>query len=56
MILRGVTDLVSPLRGDAYAGNLQMWIDATQGVMRSLVERLPAWDDRAARHALIGGR
>jgi adenosylhomocysteine nucleosidase len=51
VILRGVTDLVSDMSGDAYEGNLHVWIDATVGVMRSLVEQLPAWIDRASRHA-----
>ena len=50
LILRGVTDLVSDRSGDAYTGNLHVWIDATEGVMRSLVEQLPAWIDRAAQH------
>ena len=50
LILRGVTDLVSDVGGDAYEGNLHVWIEATRGVMRSLVEQLPAWIDRAARH------
>jgi adenosylhomocysteine nucleosidase len=52
-ILRGVTDLVSDTSGDAYEGNLHVWIDATEVVMRSLVEQLPDWIDRAARQAQI---
>jgi len=51
LILRGVTDLVSDLSGDAYEGNLHVWIDATEQVMRSLVEQLPAWINRAAQQA-----
>src|SRR5215203_3590801 len=50
LILRGVTDLVSDMSGDAYEGNLHVWIEATQTVMRSLVDQLPAWIERAARH------
>jgi adenosylhomocysteine nucleosidase len=53
LILRGVTDLVSEMSGDAYEGNLRVWIDATEVVMRSLVEQLPAWIDRAARQPQI---
>ncbi len=51
VILRGVTDLVGGMSGDAYDGNLQVWIEAMAGVMRSLVEQLPAWIDRASQHA-----
>jgi adenosylhomocysteine nucleosidase len=50
LILRGVTDLVSDTSGDAYEGNLHVWIEATDGVMRSLVGQLPGWIDRAVRH------
>ena len=49
LILRGVTDLVSDASGDAYEGNLHVWIAATQGMMHTLVEQLPAWIDRAAQ-------
>jgi adenosylhomocysteine nucleosidase len=49
LILRGVTDLVSDASGDAYEGNLHVWIAAAEGMMRSLVEQLPAWIDRAVR-------
>jgi|SRR5215207_9554177 len=48
LILRGVTDLVSDIQADAYGGNLSVWVEATARVMRSLVEQLPAWIDRAA--------
>ena len=51
LILRGVTDLVSDVNADAYEGNLDVWIEATDRVMRTLVEQLPAWIDRAAQHA-----
>jgi adenosylhomocysteine nucleosidase len=50
LILRGVTDLVSNIQADAYEGNLSIWLEATKGVMRSLVDQLPAWIARAARH------
>src|SRR5215218_2290802 len=51
LILRGVTDLVSDIQADAYGGNLHVWIAATQGMMRSLVQQLPAWINRAAQQA-----
>jgi adenosylhomocysteine nucleosidase len=51
LILRGVTDLVSDTSGDAYEGKLHVWLDATAGVMRSLVEQLPDWIERAARQS-----
>jgi adenosylhomocysteine nucleosidase len=53
LILRGVTDLVSDTSGDAYEGNLHVWINATEVVMRSLVEQLPAWIERAARQVQV---
>lgn len=56
LILRGVTDLVSDASGEAYEGNLNVWIEATQGMMRSLVEQLPAWIDRAARSGHASAR
>jgi adenosylhomocysteine nucleosidase len=51
LVLRGVTDLVSDVTGNAYKGNLHVWIDATALVMSSLVKQLPAWIQRAAQHA-----
>jgi len=51
LILRGVTDLVSDTSAGAYEGSLSVWLEATEGVMCSLVEQLPAWIDRAAQHA-----
>jgi adenosylhomocysteine nucleosidase len=55
VILRGVTDLVSDTQGDAYDGNHAVWQDATEGVMRSLIEQAPAWIARAMpRHSRVG--
>jgi adenosylhomocysteine nucleosidase len=48
LILRGVTDLVGNQGGEAYDGNVSLWHTATDQVMRSLVEQLPLWLDRAA--------
>jgi len=42
LILRGVTDLVSPQRAEAQ-GNLQMFQDNTVRVMRNLAGEIPKW-------------
>lgn len=42
LILRGVTDLVSPTKAEAQ-GNLQLFQDNTVRVMRNLVGDLPKW-------------
>jgi adenosylhomocysteine nucleosidase len=42
LILRGVTDLVSPEKAEAQ-GNLQLFQDNTDRVMRNLVADLPKW-------------
>jgi adenosylhomocysteine nucleosidase len=42
LILRGVTDLVGPTGGEAY-GNIQLFHENTQAVMKTLVEQLPDW-------------
>ena len=46
LILRGVTDLVSPQGGEAY-GSLEFFNHAAQRVMVSLLEALPKWIDLA---------
>lgn len=43
LILRGVSDLVGGGCGDAYGGNVQVYVDGAAAVMRSLIEHLPAW-------------
>jgi adenosylhomocysteine nucleosidase len=48
LILRGVTDLVSEAGGDAYDGTFDAWAGASEQVMRSLIDQLPAWLERAA--------
>jgi adenosylhomocysteine nucleosidase len=42
LILRGVTDLVSPDVGEAY-GNYDLFSQRTGEVMRNLFEQLPKW-------------
>ena len=42
LILRGVSDLVGPVGGDAY-GDSRVWIEAADSIMRRLVESLPGW-------------
>jgi len=42
LILRGVTDLVSPERGEAY-GNIELFHENTKKVMKKLVDQLPDW-------------
>ena len=42
LILRGVTDLVGPSGGEAY-GNLDIFQQATRGIMTRLLEALPGW-------------
>ena len=43
LILRGVTDLVGSEGGEAYDGNMQVFVQGTQRVLRGLIEALPAW-------------
>jgi adenosylhomocysteine nucleosidase len=42
LILRGVSDLVSPAGSEAY-GNLQYFAQATENVFRQLLATLPGW-------------
>ena len=42
LILRGVTDLVGD-SGEAYDGNIHVFIEGTMGILKRLVEALPAW-------------
>ncbi|MFN2121225.1 MAG: hypothetical protein ACK2T0_12615 [Anaerolineales bacterium] len=44
LILRGVTDLVSPEGGEAY-GNYELFLARTREIMQRLVESLPKWLD-----------
>ncbi len=42
LILRGVSDLVSPRGGEAY-GNIELFHKNTKSVMKNLIEQLPEW-------------
>jgi adenosylhomocysteine nucleosidase len=46
LILRGVSDLVGELGGEAY-GNLRLYENSAQEIMTHLVETLPDWLERA---------
>jgi adenosylhomocysteine nucleosidase len=46
LILRGVSDLVSPAGSEAY-GNLQYFSDATREIFNRLLAVLPLWVDQA---------
>jgi adenosylhomocysteine nucleosidase len=48
LILRGVTDLVSPSGGEAY-GNIEVFHENTRAIMRTLIEQLPDWLAAASR-------
>lgn len=43
LILRGVTDLVNDINGDAYLGNINLFYQNSEMVMDKLIESLPSW-------------
>jgi adenosylhomocysteine nucleosidase len=43
LILRGVSDLVGSGGGEAYEGNLQVFIDGAAEILGRLIDALPAW-------------
>lgn len=43
LILRGVTDLVGTGGGEAYDGNIHVFIEGARGIIQQLIEALPAW-------------
>lgn len=43
LILRGVTDLVGSSGGEAYDGNIDVYVEGTGRVLRRLVDSLPDW-------------
>ena len=43
LILRGVTDLVGGSGGEAYDGNIHVFVEGTREILKRLVEALPAW-------------
>ncbi|MEK7406512.1 MAG: 5'-methylthioadenosine/S-adenosylhomocysteine nucleosidase [Acidobacteriota bacterium] len=49
LILRGVSDLVGPGGGEAYQGNLGVYVDGAAAVMKNLIQHLPAWLSVASR-------
>ncbi len=47
LILRGVTDLVGAEGGEAYEGNVQIYVENTERIMNDLVLHLPNWIEQA---------
>lgn len=47
LILRGVSDLVGSTGGEAYGGDIRVFADGAEKVLRHLVGYLPAWIERA---------
>ncbi len=45
--LRGVTDLVGSGGGEAYEGNIHIFVEGATEVLRRLVHSLPAWIAKA---------
>jgi adenosylhomocysteine nucleosidase len=43
LILRGVTDLVGGSGGEAYDGNIHVFVEGTGRILKRLVEALPGW-------------
>jgi hypothetical protein len=43
LILRGVTDLVGSSGGEAYEGNIDVFVAGATEIMKRLVRALPAW-------------
>lgn len=43
LILRGVSDLVGGSGGEAYDGNIHVFIEGAKDILKRLVEALPAW-------------
>ena len=46
LILRGVTDLVGAEGGEAYDGNLHVFVEGTQRVFEKVLPYLPQWLER----------
>ena len=47
LILRGVTDLVGSSGGEAYEGNIHIFVEGATEVLRRLVDSLPEWIAKA---------
>jgi adenosylhomocysteine nucleosidase len=43
LILRGVSDLVGGSGGEAYDGNIHIFMEGAQEILKRLLEALPAW-------------
>jgi len=43
LILRGVTDLVGSDRGEAYDGNIHVFVEGAREVMTRLIQAMPSW-------------
>ncbi|MBI1929047.1 hypothetical protein HYR99_32975, partial [Candidatus Poribacteria bacterium] len=43
LILRGVTDLVGSSGGEAYEGNIHLFVEGATDILKRLVRSLPAW-------------
>ena len=43
LILRGVTDLVGASGGEAYDGNIHVFVEGTGRILKRLVQALPGW-------------
>jgi adenosylhomocysteine nucleosidase len=50
LILRGVTDLVSDLNGDAYDGRIGYFYENTELIMKKLISSLPGWLVKFVEH------
>ncbi len=49
LILRGVTDLVGDMGGEAYDGKIQVFIDNTNLIMNSLIDSLSLWINKFSK-------
>jgi len=47
LILRGVTDLVGSSGGEAYEGNIHIYVEGAKKILKQLVNALPEWIARA---------
>ena len=51
VVVRGVTDIVGEGGGEAYDGNMDVFLKGADHVIRCLVESLPAWLEKALPEA-----
>jgi nucleoside phosphorylase len=50
LILRGVTDLVNSTLGEAYNGNMSIFLQNTKKIMRDLLDSVPKWIELVNRY------